>query len=257
MKKMELHYRKTGNGPKTVVILHGLFGSSKNWVSNAAALDDVATVYSVDLRNHGDSPHAATHSLQELTDDVMSFIAAHDLDRPVLIGHSMGGLVAIVCALTNPAMVGGVVIVDIAPKFYPRGHEREFEALRLDVSTFSSREQVDDAMASIIPDRAVRQFLQMNLERTENRFRWKLNVPVLEHASWSLSPELLGDRRYTGAALFVVGGRSDYVKPDDHATIRTFFPNGEIVTLPDGDHWLHYSSASDFLAIVRPFLETL
>ncbi len=249
---MELVFKEYGGNGSDLLILHGLFGSSKNWATAAQHLADVARVFALDLRNHGDSAHAASHSLEDLVEDVEEFSAHRQLSRPILLGHSMGGLVAMAHALKYPHSTRAVVVVDIAPRKYEPHHQQEFAALNLDVSKYNTREEVDAAMAGLLPDENTRRFLMMNLEKTEPGYRWKLNVPVLEKSQYIA--EFKGSGQYPGPALFVVGGKSNYVQAADHETIREFFPGAVVETIPGADHWLHFTSADAFLSIVKNFV---
>ena len=250
---MLLFSRDFGGDGVGIILLHGMFGSSKNWVRVGQFLSSYGRCYALDLRNHGESPHAESHSLYDLIDDLREWVDAHRMHRPILVGHSMGGLAAMGYSLANAAEVRALVVVDIAPKRYVPSHAREFDALRLDVTSFSSRQEIDDRMAEIISDPSVRRFLQMNIERTETGFRWKINVNALERSTVLTDvPSLRG--QYRGMVLFVAGDRSGYVDESDHATIRRYFPNARIVTISGGDHWLHYSAAEEFKETVGRFV---
>ncbi|HMZ64584.1 MAG TPA: alpha/beta fold hydrolase, partial [Leptospiraceae bacterium] len=172
---MKLFFREfTGNG-RPLIIIHGLFGSSKNWITNAKELSKLAHVYTIDVRNHGDSPHTNTHTIQDLVSDLKEFIEANNIDKPILLGHSMGGLNSLLFALTYPDLIHSLIVVDIVPKSYPIKYEKEFQALTMDVSNYESRQALDEDMREKLPDTFIRQFLQMNLEKTETGYRWKLN----------------------------------------------------------------------------------
>ncbi len=242
---MELYFRDFGGEDRLIVILHGLFGSSKNWVGVGRFLTAFGRCYALDLRNHGDSPHARSHSLQDLIGDLGEWLDVHGEGPPILIGHSMGGLAAMGYALKMPERVRAIVVVDIAPRVYPYGHRREFEALKIDISACATRPQIDEQMRAIIPAPEVRRFLQMNIARTGDGFRWKLNVQALERST--VNADVAGLKgEYTGRALFIAGERSGYVRAQDHRRIMACFPNASIDTLPDADHWLHYSAADAF-----------
>ena len=253
------HYEGPG---QPIIILHGLFGSGRNWVSHAKELSHHFDVFTIDHRNHGNSPWSDEHTLQAMTDDVLAFQSKYIKKPAIFLGHSMGGLVAMAAALKQPESVTALVIADIAPKPYERGHNQEFAALAIDVSTMESRSQVDAAMAKVHPQKTVRQFLQMNLERlsatddhSPTGFRWKLNTKVLasaEYLSEFNSIEKQG-KSYDGPALFVIGRSSSYVNDDDHQAIHKLFRNSQIHKI-DGDHWLHYTNYQSFMAEVNQFL---
>jgi len=252
---VSLNYTKFGDSSRSLIILHGLFGSSKNWMTFAKNISEEITVYALDLRNHGDSPHTESHTLNDLREDLKFFIEEHNIQNPVILGHSMGGLAVMALALKYPETVKSIIIEDIAPKKYISSHENEFRALGIDVSNFSSRTEIDRAMSRYVENQSIRQFLQMNLERKNDLFRWKLNVPVLEKSNFIEQFSEYENLTYPGPSLFVSGVLSHYVKKNDHQEILKFFPGAEIRIIPDGDHWLHYSSAEEFLNIVKNWIE--
>ncbi len=254
---MELNFKDFGGTGETLVILHGLFGSSQNWMSAGKALAKDLHPFALDLRNHGDSPHSDIHTVEAMSEDLHLWREKHAPAPLLLLGHSMGGLVAMDYALRHPGSVRGVVVVDIAPRSYEAGHELEFRALSLDLSGFASRQEIDRAMAKIHPDAAVRKFLQMNLKRTEAGYEWKLNRKALEQERYIEHFRLPGTGTYEGPALFIAGGESPYVRRTDHDLIRSRFPQAKIRILPDAGHWLHYRNESQFLLLVREFIHSL
>lgn len=253
MTAVALHYLEQGSGPP-VVILHGLFGSSRNWASISRELSGQAHVFSVDLRNHGESPRTQSHTLDDLAEDLLLFLKK--VGTPTVIGHSMGGLAAMKAGLLEPAAFRGLVIVDIAPRSYAPRHQKEFAALREDLGACQSRQEVDALMSRHLPDPMIRQFLQMNLARdAQDRFYWKIPVETLERAAFiETFPE---EGQYDGPALFIAGGQSDYLGPSDLPLIRRRFPGAQIEAVAGAGHWPHYSHPAEFLALVRSFLARL
>lgn len=255
---MQLYHRDLGGQGRPIVILHGLFGSSKNWVSAGRALSPWGRVYALDQRNHGRSPHAPSHSLADLTADLGEWIGRHLAEPPVLIGHSMGGLAAMAFALQRPGRAGALVVVDIAPRVYPQRHEPQLRALGLDLSGFATRAQIDRALESLLPDPKERQFLLMSAERAGAEFRWVLNRQALERATFAQDfGRIPAASEFRGPALFLLGGRSDHVRPEDLPEIRRRFPAARIETVPGADHWLHHSAPGEFRRLVGGFLESL
>ena len=214
-----------------------------------------AHVWALDLRNHGDSPHADSHSLEDMLGDLDEWLGSSGVKNPVLLGHSMGGLVTMAYALRNPGGISALIVVDIAPKAY--GHENEFRALRMDVSPYRSRREVDLAMEGVLANPMVRKFVQMNLERTSEGYRWKINVEALAKATYMDAFGRVKGLSFEGPALFLRGGKSPYVAGDDLDLIHGYFPSARLETVPEGDHWLHYSAAKEFEAAVGDFLEEL
>ena len=250
---MELASLDFGGRGRHILILHGLFGSSRNWAAAGRFLRTYGHAVALDCRNHGSSPHAPSHSLADLIADLTGYIERCCPEPPLLLGHSMGGLTAMGCALLYPGTVSGLVVVDIAPRAYSLEIEAELAALRIDPSGMKTRHEVDAAMAPLIPDRVLRQFLQLNLERRDKGFRWRLNVPALEQATFAAElPALPG--RYEGRTLFVRGGASDYVPDNDLPLIARRFPRSTVETLPGADHWLHHSARPQFEAVLERFL---
>lgn len=242
-------------GKKAIVVLHGLFGSSKNWVSISKALSAHFQVFALDLRNHGDSFHLAEHSIPAMADDLLRFLDEQKIQDPILLGHSMGGLVSMYFALQNPNRVTKLLIEDIAPKSYPFDYQSEVEALSINVSLCQTRSEVDTLMQEYVKDPFLRQFLQMNLERKEEGgYFWKLNVPALQNGDRMFESHFKKDTTSELPACFVLGGDSSYVREDDKDTILSFFPKAIIQTIPGGGHFIHYTHASQFLQIAQEFL---
>ncbi|HEY4471629.1 MAG TPA: alpha/beta fold hydrolase [Stellaceae bacterium] len=245
-----------GAGPP-LAILHGLFGSGRNWASIAQRLAAHYRVIALDLRNHGASPWAETMDYGEMAEDVRASLSARGYERYALLGHSMGGKVAMVAALQHPERVEQLIIADIAPVSYPMRHLREVEAMRrLDLTGIQRRSQADVALASAIPDAAERAFLLQNLIFDNGGARWRLNLEAIEQEMPRLVdfPAISGGRTYDGPTLFIAGGRSDYVQPAYEPAIRRFFPKAEVARIDKAGHWLHAEQPAEFLAIIERFL---
>jgi esterase len=255
---VDLYTREFGGQGLPVVILHGLFASSKNWVGTAQYLSGFCRPFALDLRNHGDSPHSESHTLEDTIGDLEQWLHARQLEQAVLLGHSMGGLVSMGFALSHPQAVTGLIVVDILPRGYRPDFTREFQALSLDLSPYENRREIDEAMAPIIPDLQVRQFLQMNVERTGGGFRWKLNVPALRSSEFLQGPDFsVFEKPYEGPALLIAGGESPFAGESERPRFLEYFPNGSIEVLEDCGHWLHYICSQEFQGVVRQFIETL
>jgi esterase len=260
---VRLFHRDFGGSGPPILILHALFASSKNWVGVGQFLAHRGHTVALDLRNHGDSPRADSHSLGDLVADLEEWVTENLSEDPVLLGHSMGGLTAMAYALRHPLRVRALVVVDIAPRYYGNRYEGELAALRLDLSRCRSRREVDQTLVGLIPDPAVRSFFQMSVEKAEGSgaargFRWKINGSALEGSAMLRGEgfELL-EGRYSGPTLFVAGGASGFVAEADHPLIRERFPLAQIQTIAGADHWLHYTAAEAFQALVERFLEQL
>ncbi len=253
---VELAWREVGDGPP-LVILHGLFGSSRNWKSIAEALADSHRVFAVDLRNHGDSGWAGGMGYDLLAEDVAAFLDARGLDSAALVGHSMGGKAAMMLALCDPTRVDALVAVDIAPAAYTETLIDYIHALQdVDVGHASRRAEVDEDLEGLIPDPPTRTFLLQNLMTGEDgRMRWRVNLEAL-----NAGVNDLHDFRpppgaiYNGPALIVAGGNSDYIRPVHGDAIRALFPLAETVTIPDAGHRVHAERPEAFVTALRRFL---
>lgn len=253
---MQLYARSLGGTGRPIVVLHGLFGSSRNWLAAGRFLAAHGAVAALDLRNHGESPHDPSHTLEDMAGDVAEWIAGHAREPAVLLGHSMGGHVAMALALRQPRLAAALVVVDIAPRAYAGDHAAELEALSVDVSRMSTRGEVDQAMAAHVADAGVRRFLQMNLERSRDGLRWRINTEALRRARTAAAAvEFSGT--YEGPALFVAAGGSEYVTAADHGLIRRLFPAATIRVIEEADHWVHVSAPEAFRSEVGAFLAGL
>jgi esterase len=255
---VNLYTREFGGQGLPVVILHGLFASSKNWVGTAQHLCGSCRPFALDLRNHGDSPHCESHTLEDTIGDLEQWLQSRRLEQAVLLGHSMGGLVSMGFALSHPQAVRGLIVVDILPMGYRPDFTREFEALSLDLSPYKSRREIDEAMAPVIPDLQERQFLEMNAERTDGGFRWKLNVRALKSSEFLQGPDFsVFEKPYDGPALLIAGGESPFTRESDRPRFTEYFPKGTIEVLEDCGHWLHYICSREFQGVVQRFIESL
>lgn len=254
---MELYYREFGQG-SPVIILHGLFGFSDNWQTIAKGLSDNHLVITPDLRNHGRSPHAPTHSYPEMADDLREFMEAHWIFNAAVVGHSMGGKVAMQLALSHPDLVQRLVVVDISPAGAEDNHSSIFDALHsMDLSKMSTRKEAETYLAEHIADMGTRQFLLKNVTRdAEGRFTWRMNLPVLwKHYNDILAP--VSGETFDKPALFIRGSRSGYIKDADFPLIKSLFPKAEIATVEDAGHWVHADKPAELLLILKKFLDSI
>ncbi len=258
---VDLAFEDLGSGPP-LLMLHGLYGSSGNWRRIGKALSDRHRVLSVDLRNHGGSPWAATMSYAEMAADVAALIERLGLDAageaPAVLGHSMGGKVAMTLALTEPAKVGRLIVVDIAPVVY-RDHFSSYNDAMRDVaaSGATSREEIKRALLATMPDDRTVGFLMTNLVRHEERYDWRINLAAISRAMPEIGafPEALLDRRYDGPVTVIDGERSDYVSIGDRSRFLALFPHVRFVTIADAGHWLHADRPEAFIAAAGAALD--
>jgi pimeloyl-ACP methyl ester carboxylesterase len=254
---VELAHRRSGSGPPAV-ILHGLLGSGRNWQGIATALGAKFDVVLPDLRNHGGSPWDAEAGYSALVADVLALLDRLGLARVRLVGHSMGGKVAMALALTAPDRVERLVVVDIAPVAYGPGLDELLAAMRaLDLGRMTRRAEADAALSAAVPDRSVRAFLVQNLEQRPEGLAWRVNLDVLLPAMPVIRgfPEMPVVRPFAGPTCFIHGERSDYVRPEHEPAIRQLFPAAELHTVAGAGHWVHAERTEAFLAALLPCLE--
>lgn len=256
MMAVALAHVEYGAGPP-VIILHGLFGASANWTMVARRLAEHFHVFALDLRNHGASPWAPRMDYAAMAEDVAGFIAAQGLDRAALIGHSMGGKIAMTLALSSPELVERLVVVDIAPTPRPPTHMAFVEAmLALDLHGMTRRTAADAALQPSIPNDAERLFLLQNLVAGPDGLRWRLNLATIrdEMAQLSGFPAFDEAAAYRGPTLVIRGANSDYVEDRDLPEFARLFPAYQLVTIAGAGHWVHAERPTEFLAAVTPFL---
>ena len=251
---MKLFFREAGEGP-AVVFLHGIFGSSDNWLTQARMLSSHFHTYALDLRNHGQSPHDDRFDYSAMTADVLDFIEAHGLKDPVLIGHSMGGKVAMNFALAYPDRLAKLIVVDIAPKEYDMRHYAILEGLQaVPIEHITTRNEADETLARFVDEPEVRQFLLKNVQRKpDGGFKWKLNLPAIAANIDKIGVDLQFNGKFEKPTLFVRGARSNYVKDDDMDRIRKLFPLATLETLDTG-HWLPAEKPQEFVQLVEGWL---
>ncbi len=264
---MKLFFRKLGKG-QPFIILHGLYGSSDNWVSIARELSANFEVWLIDLRNHGHSPHSKDHNYGLMAEDLYAFIAEHQLIKPILLGHSMGGKTAMYFADKYPELLSHLIIIDIAPKSYlfsidiqsdTLNHKQIMEGmLAIDFSRLKKREDLNKELAKFIPNEQIRQFLMKNIKRNHDMsFGWILNIEDL----YENINNILDGFKPTGnksiqdfPVLFVKGAESEYITSDDLDEIKSFFPNAKLEIIPHAGHWLHVQQPELLIKKLKEFL---
>jgi esterase len=253
---VQLAFEALGEGPP-VVILHGLFGAGRNWTQIAQSLAAGYRVYLPDARNHGASPWAETMSYAEMAFDVLALIEGEQLQRPFVVGHSMGGKTAMALALGHPEAIGGVAVIDIAPECYADQFASHVSAMRgLDTAAAASRRQIAQVLVHSLGGTAPAQFMMQNLRRQNERFDWRLNLMATALCMPDLCgfPQQLLRERYSGPALFFAAAESDYVRPDSHARIRDLFPGAQLEHIADAGHWVHADQPEALLCGLHDWL---
>lgn len=261
-----LNFRKTGSGP-VLVFLHGLYGASDNWVSIAKKLENHFTIFIPDLRNHGQSPHTTTHTYRDMADDLLQFFNDHSIKKATVLGHSMGGKLAMMFAAEYQGMVSGLIVVDIAPKSYNSsyqtsniglGHELIIGAMEgIDLVELVSRKEIDQYFSEKIHDNTLRQFLLKNAHRNrEGYFEWKINVQVLKYALPAITNDI-GQEWFAGRkpiigypVTFIRGLNSDYISDLDIPMIKAVYPEARIIGIPGAGHWLHAEQTDKFVEAI-------
>jgi esterase len=261
---MKLAFNLFGNG-RPLIILHGLYGSGDNWFTIGKALSSRFEVFLVDLRNHGLSPHDPAMSNSLMVSDLQEFISERKLENVCIIGHSMGGKVAMRFALQNPDKLAKLVIVDVAMRSYKdsnnlkgefRLHQKIIETLgNLNISGTRSRTDVDSQLAVALKEKPLRDFLLKNLKRkTNGEFYWSLNLETLKNNI----PDILegidaGGRTFDRPVMLIVGKQSDYVTKEDYVQFRQVFPHIRIEEVEAG-HWLHAEQPERTIELLKEFL---
>ncbi|MEX2235037.1 MAG: alpha/beta fold hydrolase [Cyclobacteriaceae bacterium] len=251
---MKLYHRELGQG-QPIILLHGIFGSSDNWLTQARILSSSYRTCALDLRNHGQSPHDNVFDYPSMAKDILEFIETNRVKDPVLIGHSMGGKVAMNFAIAHPDKLQKLVVVDIAPKPYNMEHYVILDGLKaIPINEITTRKEADDVLAGYVDEADVRQFLLKNLQRKpEGGFKWKLNLDVIARNIKNIGLDLQFDGKFEKPTLFVRGARSNYVKDVDIDRIREVFPAAKMETLVTG-HWVPAEKPKEFVELVVQWL---
>jgi pimeloyl-ACP methyl ester carboxylesterase len=254
---LTLYSRKVGENGPDFVVLHGLFGSGKNWRSFAGSLEEDFQVWTLDARNHGDSPHADSMSYQQMAEDVVRFFDENELENVILLGHSMGGKTAMQLALQFPDRIAALIVVDIAPVCYDHQQKqlKLIEAMQgLHVAAEMSRSDIEKKLALKIPEKRLLSFLMTNLYRQNGQFQWRIGLEQIAAGMPYLLnyPEL--NSVFKGPVQFIGGENSAYLKFEYHALIRKKFPESRITMLKNCGHWLHVEQPAAFQKTVNEFL---
>ncbi len=258
MEYCQLNYKRFGDKGSVVVILHGLFGMLDNWKTFARQLSKEHIVYIVDLRNHGKSCHLDEMDYTIMAEDVKTFLEEHSLTQVHLMGHSMGGKVAMKLALNHSALVEKLIVVDIAPKKYKPSHLPIFEALMsIDLTQPTERRKVADQLLQKIGHPSIVQFLMKNLKREGDQlYSWKFNLPIIRHNYEKIIDQEKFSGVYKKPVLFVKGSTSSYILPDDEQKITELFPKATIQEIKKAGHWVHAEQPKKLLETVSVFLNT-
>jgi esterase len=251
---MKLFFREYGQG-QPLIILHGLFGSSDNWLTQAKILSSHYKVYTVDQRNHGQSPHDDAFDYKAMVSDLLEFIEDHQLQHPIILGHSMGGKTAMNFAIAHPDRLEKLIVVDISPRPYDLEHYRIVKGLKaIPIGQISTRNEADQILSEYVSETDVRLFLLKNLQRkSEGGFSWKINLPVIDQRLSNIGLDLQFDGAFGKPTLFVRGARSNYVLDSDRERIKEIFPKSSLITMETG-HWVQAEKPQEFVDVVMHWL---
>lgn len=252
---MKLFYRELGQG-QPMVIMHGIFGSSDNWLTQARMFSAHYHVFSLDLRNHGQSSHDDRFDYRVMVEDLKNFIAEHNLSDPIVLGHSMGGKVAMNFALAYPDLIAKLIVVDIAPKPYNLEHYVILDGLKaIPIDKLTSRTEADEVLSGFVPEPDVRQFLLKNLQRKqEGGFAWKINLPAVDKNLPNIGVDLEERGIFKKPTLFIRGLNSSYIRETDFDRIKLIFPSAVIESLDTG-HWVQAEKPKEFVELVENWLK--
>ena len=242
-----------------LLILHGLLGSMDNWRNQAKNLSKNRPVYTLDLRNHGNSPHMEGMSYREMYEDVLRVVEHEGIDSFHLLGHSMGGKVSMQLALAHPEKIKSLIVVDIAPKPYPLWHQKTLQGVMgAPISDFESRKEVDEYLKPSIGDHAERAFILKNLKRSEDGkgFAWRCNIPEISKGYLKIAAFTTALEQYTDKCLFVRGEKSNYVLDSDESLMKSIFPNSQLLSMTNSGHLPHVQEPALFFEEVNRFLST-
>ncbi len=253
---MQLNYKKLGDSGNHLIILHGLLGSLDNWHTIAKQLAENHQVYIVDQRNHGRSPHTDEINYGLLANDMIEFCAQQHISKCHIIGHSMGGKVAMVLALTQPELIEKLIVVDIAPTFYDGGHEDILFAMaEAPLKIATKRDEIDLYLQNRIRDFGVRQFILKNLSRDENgQFIWKCNFISLINNYRLLMDFPKIEMAFLGNTYFIKGENSNYINPDNFDACDKYFPKNKLIEIKNAGHWVHADNPLEFTEKLKQIL---
>lgn len=252
-------FSKIYDGPtkgRDLIIIHGLFGMSDNWNSLAKRFSKKISTHIIDLRNHGKSPHSDLFNYDVMSEDLLNYINLNNIIQPIIIGHSLGGKVAMNFAFDYPVKVKKLIIADIAPKKYSVDFHRNIlqKLLDLNLSNFNRREEIDRALAINISDISTRLFLMKNIYRDESKnFKWRFNIQVLFDQLENISAADFLKGKCDIPTCFLRGGNSNYINEQDIISFGNNFSDFKVVTIDNAGHWLHAEYPDEFFREVINF----
>jgi len=250
-----VNYTQQGQG-ESLLLVHGLFGSCANLNMVARQLKQHYLVTNIDVRNHGHSFQINNMHYSEMAKDIIALLDHLNINTTSLLGHSMGGKIAMQTALDFPDRINQLIVADIAPVEYPPHHNRIIEGLKaLDLTIIKSRKEADVQLADYVNDSGVRQFLLRNLEQVDKHFQFQCNLDFISQCYPQIMQGYQGSGKFTKPTLFIKGGKSDYLLPKHQAYIKQLFPASHAKIINDAGHWLHAEKSVIFNHLVTDFLK--
>ena len=256
---MRLAFSELGAGGETILMLHGLFGSRGNWTTIAKELSISNRVLTLDLPNHGASGWTNSVSYELLSKLILDFMSEHDLRDVTVLGHSMGGKIAMTMALSQSELIKRIIVADIAPVEYNHDNLAIITALEeMDLSSIRIRNDADKYLMRKIPEKMTRSFLLQNLVRSGNNYKWRINIPVIKKGLPSLHgfPYFSENVFFDGSTLFLAGAESDFIEPHHYSTINCLFPKSSIINIAGAGHWLHADAPEAFINRIFQFISS-
>lgn len=252
----KLHYQQQGSGID-IILIHGLLGSLENLNMVAKSLKDNYRVTNIDVRNHGLSFHENSMTYRELAQDIVTLMEDIGIESSHILGHSMGGKIAMELALEHSEKVEKLIVADIAPVSYPSHHAHIIEGLQsINVENIKSRKDADNQLSTFVDEVGIRQFLLRNLVIKDGKFNFKCNLDNIEKCYQQIMMKYQGDQKFTGETLFIKGGNSTYITTDHRDIIKQLFPNSRAKIIQGAGHWLHAEKPTAFNKIVKDFLKS-
>lgn len=253
----KLFYRELGKeNSQPLIILHGLFGSSDNWLTLGKRYAAHFHVFIIDQRNHGQSFHSEAFDYKLMAADLVDFFKETELSSAHVLGHSMGGKTAMEFAVNNNKLIDKLLIADIGPKTYAPHHSTILKGLfSIDLLQLQSRKEADEILSNYIPEIGVRQFLLKNLTRNSDSFEWRINLKGIANNIEVIGQGINQNSQFDKPSLFIRGGNSDYILDSDFNEIHSIFKKAKIATILNTGHWLHAEQPEQFLAITLDFLK--
>lgn len=253
---MKLHSKIYGDKGQDLIVIHGLFGMGDNWNSLGKQFSKYCKVHLIDLRNHGRSPHSADFNYEVMCEDILEYMEDNDISNPIILGHSLGGKLAMKFAFTHPDKIEKLIVADISPRKYNTDfHQNLLRTLyKLPLEDFDKREEIDEVLSSIYEDKGMRLFLLKNLYRNENKeFSWRFNIEVLLEKVSNIQEADFIEGVCSIPTHFLRGGNSDYISSADELIINKHFSDFSIATIDGAGHWLHAEKPEQFYNEVMGF----